>query len=139
VGDRKLTLTVLDETFGICRLEGNAPVPAGLLDLEFCFITRPPQGLSIVAPEEALQRGYLPEEARIEGGWSCLRVEGPLDFSLVGVLAALAAPLARAVISVFALSTYDTDYLLAGNGQLSRARAALSEAGHYVLDRGPRP
>lgn len=132
---------MLDGTFGICRLEGSGPVSAGLLDLEFCSITRNPQELSIVAPEEALRRGDLPEETRIEGGWSCLRVEGPLDFSLVGVLAALAAPLARAGISVFALSTYDTDYLLVGNGQLSRAGAALSEAGHYhyVLDLGSRP
>lgn len=130
---------MLDGTFGICRLAGNEPVPAGLLDLEFCSITRTPQELSIVAPEEALWRGDLPEEARIEGSWACLMVEGPLDFSLVGVLAALAAPLARAGISVFALSTYDTDYLLVSNGQLSRARAALSEAGHYVLDLGPRP
>lgn len=130
--DQRLTLFVLDETFGVCRLGGEAAVPAGLLDLELCSITRTREELSIVAPEEVLRRVGLPAEARIEGGWACLKVEGPLEFSLVGVLAALSGPLARAGVSLFALSTYDTDYLLVRSAELSRAVAALSEAGHTV-------
>jgi hypothetical protein len=70
--------------------------------------------------------------ARAERGRSLLRVDGTLDFSLTGVLAALAAPLAQAKISIFALSTYDTDYLLLAQNDLDRAIAALERAGHSV-------
>ena len=64
--------------------------------------------------------------------WRCLRVTGPLDFALTGVMAALAAPLAEASVSLFAVATYETDYLLVREGQLAHAIAALEAAGHSV-------
>lgn len=131
VEDLRLTLSVLDGTFGVCRLDGGAEISARLLDLEFFSITRTGEELSIVAPEAALRSEDLPG-TRVEGGWACLKVEGPLEFSLVGVLAALSGPLARAGVSLFAISTYDTDYLLVGKDDLPAAVAALSEAGHAV-------
>ncbi len=90
-------------------------------------ITRTGRELSIVCPEE-----LVPQEVRCQRGWRCLEVDGPLDFSLAGVLASLTAPLAQAGIGVFVLSTYDTDYLLVQTSNLNLAITALAAAGHMV-------
>ena len=90
-------------------------------------VTRTPDELSIVCSEAS-----VPPTARAQRGWRALEVQGPLDFSLTGVLAALTAPLAQARISIFALSTYDTDYLLVPGEDLARACATLTAAGHTV-------
>jgi hypothetical protein len=74
--------------------------------------------------------GDGPAELEVEGGWRALKVAGPLDFALTGVLASLAGPLAEAGISVFVVSTYDTDYVLIREVDLEAARAALVAAGH---------
>jgi hypothetical protein len=127
-----LTLSTLDEGFAVCRLDGTSRVPEWVLSLDFFSVTRTPRELSIVAPEEAFEQARLPAEARVEGGWTCLAVAGPLDFSLVGVLAGLTDALAAAGVSVFAISTYDTDYLLVKKQELARATEALRAAGHHV-------
>ncbi len=90
-------------------------------------MTRGVDELSIVCAEES-----VPSQALAARGWRGLKVQGPLDFSLTGVLAALAAPLARESISIFALSTYQTDYVLVPGQHLARACQALTEAGHAV-------
>jgi hypothetical protein len=74
----------------------------------------------------------MPSDAVIESGWRALGVVGPLDFSLIGILAALAEPLAAAKVSIFAISTYDTDYVLVREKSLETALAALRRAGHTV-------
>jgi len=74
----------------------------------------------------------VPDTVQAETGWSLLQVLGPLEFSLVGVLASLTLPLAQAGVSIFALSTYDTDYLLVRRADLSRAGQALVQAGHHL-------
>jgi hypothetical protein len=71
-------------------------------------------------------------EGRIEPGWRAIKVAGPLDFSLTGILATLASPLAEAGISLFAVSTYDTDYVLVREVDLGRAQAVLRAAGHWM-------
>ncbi|NTV64303.1 MAG: ACT domain-containing protein [Oscillochloris sp.] len=71
-------------------------------------------------------------DAQISPGWRALRVAGSLDFSLVGILASLAAPLAAAGVSIFAISTYDTDYLLVRASDLARAIETLSGEGHQI-------
>ena len=81
----------------------------------------------MVVPEEA-----VPPDCRAEPGWRCLKVLGPLDFGLTGILASVAAPLAEAGVSVFALSTYDTDYFLLRQADLTTAKRALAEKGHTV-------
>ncbi len=83
----------------------------------------------MVCPEDAAPVG---EDARIEAGWRALAVDGPLDFSMVGVMAGLAATLAGASISVFVLSTYDTDYVLVRSTALDRAIDSLRSAGYHV-------
>ena len=81
----------------------------------------------MVCPE-----GSVPEDVRCEGGWRVLKLEGPFGFSEVGVLVSVAGPLAGAGVSVFAVSTYDTDYVLVKEEQLRPAVAALRGRGHEV-------
>lgn len=74
----------------------------------------------------------MPEGVRKQGGWRCLEVGGPLPFELTGVLASLASPLAAAGVPIFAVSTFDTDYLLVPGEKLEAALAALGAAGHRL-------
>jgi hypothetical protein len=120
-------LILLDDRFAVCRLDRRAAIPPWAAVVGFCSITRTPEELSVVCPESA-----VPEGTRAERGWRALRVAGILDFALVGVLASLAVPLARAGIGLFVISTYDTDYLLVRETDLDRAVEALVAAGHSV-------
>jgi uncharacterized protein len=122
-----LSLLLLPERFAACRLEpGDAiPMPSG--QASFFSVTRTPEELSIVCRE-----ADVPPGARLQTGFRAFRVEGPLDFGLVGVLESLLSPLAAAEIPVFAVSTYDTDYVLVREGDLKKARLALAGAGHDV-------
>jgi len=122
-----LTLHVLTGTFAVCRLAADAPLPAWAARGPFVSITRTADELSVVCSEDA-----VPEGVRCEQGWRCLRVVGSLDFSLVGILASLVGPLAEAGVSVFAVSSFDTDYLLVKEADLKKAAEALGRAGHRV-------
>jgi hypothetical protein len=119
-GRPRRVLTVLPEHLAVCRLPAAAPVPLWALGGEFHSLTRTEQELSVVCPE-----GMVPLEAQAERGWRALRLEGPIDFDETGVLAGLVAPLAAAGIPVFALSTYDTDYLLVKQRDFARAMKVL--------------
>jgi hypothetical protein len=123
----ELTLHVLPERLAVCRLAPDAPVPAQPGGAAFWSVTRTSDELSIVLPEEA-----VPAMWEAETGWRCLKVQGPLDFGLTGILASLATPLAKAGVSIFALSTYDTDYVLVKDSDLEEAKRALSAGGHRV-------
>ncbi len=120
-----LTLDVLPERFAVVRLAADAAVPAWARGGYLVSVTRTADELSIVCPEAA-----VPADLPAQRGFRGLRVRGPLDFSAVGVLASLAGPLAAAGVSLFALSTYDTDYLLVRAADLERSLAALAAAGH---------
>jgi len=120
-------LTLLPDTFAICRLEANAVVPSWATASRFFSITRTAEELSIVCQE------YLvPDGIQCDLGWRCLQVAGPIPFTTVGVLASLVQPLADAGISVFAVSTFDTDYLLAKAVDQARTIEALEQKGHSV-------
>lgn len=125
-----LTLSVLPEEFGICRLQSSAEMPTWATENPFFSITRTPEELSVVCPTAS-----IPAEVPAERGWRCLKVHGPLAFGQTGVLLSLAGPLAAAGISIFALSTYDTDYLLVKGDDLLRAVEALRSVGHEVSDK----
>ena len=119
------TLLVLDGTFAICRQEPQVQLPLWATTSAFFSITRTADELSIVCPEES-----VPEGIPCERGWRCLRVAGTIPFSVVGVLASLTTPLANAGISVFAISTFDTDYLLIKGKDLAMAVDILRRQGH---------
>ena len=122
-----MNITLLPEKLCICRLAPDAGIPAWLPSSGFVSLTRTADELSIVCPEET-----VPEEVICDRGWRGLQVEGPLDFSLIGVLVSLADPLAEAGVSLFAVSTYNTDYILVKQAQLSDAHLALTAAGHRI-------
>jgi len=125
-----LTLSVLQDGFAVCRLQPNEPIPAWSLQ-GFFSITRTEDEVSIVCPQ-----AYVPldlQDRAFEGEWRCLKVSGPLDFAMTGVLSAIASPLAAANISLFAISTYETDYVLVKQQNLASAIQALSLAGHRII------
>jgi hypothetical protein len=122
-----LTLSLLPDTLAVCRLSADAAVPVWAWTGEPASVTRTRDELSVVCRADA-----VPEGVRRESGWRCLMVEGPLDFALTGILAAITAPLAEAGIPLFAVSTFDTDYLLVKADQFRRAMDVLRGAGHRV-------
>ena len=123
----QLPLTILDGTYVICRFEASSPIPDWVPTTGFVSVTRTPDELSIVCLQDV-----VPEEVERSSPWRCLQVSGTLDFSMVGVLESLTAPLARANVSVFAISTFDTDYLLVQEQQLRTAIEALQSHGHVI-------
>lgn len=122
-----LTLTVLPEKLAVCRLDVAEEIPGWALQGRLYSITRTRDELSVICPEQ-----HVPAEVRCERDWRALRLEGPFDFNLVGVLASVLDPLAMAAISILAVGTYDTDYVLVREGHLERAVAVLLAAGHAV-------
>jgi hypothetical protein len=120
-------LTLLDEPLAVCRLAADDRVPSWALELHHSFLslTRTQDELSVVCPEVA-----VPPDVETDSGWRALTVEGPLDLSMTGVLASLAAPLADAGVALLAIGTYDTDHVLVKD--VDRALAALARAGHEV-------
>jgi hypothetical protein len=126
---RKLKFLVVPEQFAVIRLDPDAPVPAWASTGALVSITRTEDELSVVCPAISVPAG-VPCKSR----YSCLKVRGPLDFSETGVLASMASPLSEAGISLFALSTYETDYILVAQEELERALAALTRFGHELVE-----
>jgi len=117
----KLTLSVLPEKLGICHLDKNSDIPDWAEKISFCSITRTKDELSIVCPQDKIPAGVL-----VEKNWRAFKVEGPLGFELTGIVSSLSAPLAEEEISIFYISTYETDYLLVEEKNLAKAKKILS-------------
>jgi hypothetical protein len=128
---QRLSLTLLSESIAICRLEPDAPLPAWATAAPWWSITRTPDEVSIVCFER-----HVPEGVVTSRGWRALRFAGPLPLDQTGILASVTAPLAAAHVSVFALATYDTDYVLIPAAQRADAIEALERAGHSVGSAG---
>ncbi len=124
-----LKLTVLAETLTICRLHPSDPLPGWAMLGPFFAITRTPEELSVVCSQACVPPGVT-----CEPGWRALQVEGPLDFGLTGILAGLSGALASAQISLFGLSTYDTDYILVKSYDLPGAIQALRSEGYMIKE-----
>ena len=125
--ERNFELSLLAETFTILHLAPDAVVPEWATQGQFFSITRTSDELSVIA-ETAL----VPDRLRTEVSWRVLKVHGPFDLAEVGVLASLVMPLAAAGVSVFTISTFETDYLLVQSGQLRDAVSGLRNAAHTV-------
>jgi hypothetical protein len=122
-----LHLDVLPGSSAVARLDPSAEVPGWAHDGTLSAVIRTTDELTIVCPLAA-----IPAAVTSEGPFRALAVRGPLDFALTGVLASLAAPLAQDGISIFVLSTFDTDLLLVREHDLPAARASLEAAGHRI-------
>jgi len=124
---RGLTLERLPERYAVVRLEPQDDIPPWARSTTFACVTRTREELSIVCGEAEVPAGVTAQR-----GFCGLQVKGPLDFSETGILASLAGPLAKAGISIFAVSTYDTDYLFVPAAQEPEAVQVLIGAGHTV-------
>ncbi len=124
---RQLRFHVRPERLAVCRLAPDTLPPAWALQGSFYSITRTPDELSIVCAESA-----VPDGTRCEKDWACLQLAGPFDFGLTGILEAFLRPLAEASVPIFALSTFDTDWVLIPAVREADALRALATAGHHV-------
>ena len=127
-----LDLDLLPEEYAICRLPAGSPPPPGLTgpggtDNGVVSVTWAADEVSVVCRADR-----VPPGATAESPWRCLRVVGPLEFALTGILASLVGPLADARVNIMAFSTYDTDYVLVPAVRLAEAIATLTKAGHRV-------
>ena len=129
VSKRRFNLTVLPDALAVVRLAAGANLPTWSAQGAFFSVTRTSDELSIVCSARQVPAGVAAQT-----GWRALKVAGPFALSEVGVLAALAEPLAKANVSIFVISTFDTDYLLVAETQLAAAIAALREAGHQIQE-----
>ncbi len=125
--EHRLRLLVVDGTFAVCRLAADVPLPPWATGGKFSSVTRTADELSVVCRE-----GDVPAGVACERGWRCLRVAGSMPFTVVGVLAALTRPVAEAGISLFAISTFDTDYMLVKATDFDATVNALRCYGHTV-------
>jgi hypothetical protein len=126
---RRLELELLDPELMVVRLDPDRPTPDWAFEGEVALtaVVRTADELSVVA-----QRSLVPPELDAVGPWRALKVRGPLAFELTGIMADLAGALARAKVSLFAISTYDTDYILVREEATATAVATLRDAGHSV-------
>jgi hypothetical protein len=118
--------TELDDTFAIVRLPPSQEMPRWASG-DFVSITRTPDEISIVCRESA-----VPAEVKADRGWQCLKLEGPIPLDAIGIAADFTALLARAKVTVFLISTFDTDYVLVKGRAFERAAEALGGGGHSV-------
>lgn len=121
-----MTIEVLTQSFSVCKTRS---FPQDLFTRGFCFLARTDHEISVVCETKEAP----PEATARQDGWRALRIQGTLDFALTGILAGLGAVLAQRQISIFAVSTYDTDYVLVRENQLREAVAAL-RAAHWKVE-----
>ncbi len=126
--EKMLTLKLLKDKYGVCRLDNTLPIPEWAEKGEFFSATRTSDELSIVCCEK-----NIPEDIKCEKNWRILKIEGPLDFSLIGILASISSILAERKISIFAVSTYDTDYILIRDSDVNDAVEALSAQKYNIV------
>ncbi|HEY4385080.1 MAG TPA: ACT domain-containing protein [Ktedonobacteraceae bacterium] len=122
-----LTLSLLPETFAICRFQPGTPLPKWIRTDSFFSLTNTSEEVSLVCLMET-----IPSDVNADGDWRCFKLHGPFPFSLVGILNSVTVPLAQAHIGIFAISTYDTDYVLVKKDAVSQAVSVLTEAGHVI-------
>lgn len=128
--EKILTMRLLKEKYGVCRLDKTDLIPEWTKDSDFFSITKTSDELSIVCFQDS-----IPNDVKCERDWRILKIEGPLDFSLIGILASISTVLAQKGISIFAISTYDTDYILVKDKDINNAIEALVNERYEVITR----
>jgi len=121
----KIVLSILEGTYIIHKLDQSTNLPEELIECEFYSLSNSQEELSLVCPEQ-----ILIQSENSSPNWKCLKVAGPLDLHLTGILAGLSNTLAKAKISIFAISTFETDYVLIQKQVLETAKSALISQGY---------
>lgn len=130
--NKSFRLRLLKGLFSIARLSPDAVIPPSIIQIPYTSITRTPEELSIVYPEILSQEMDTYGSTHIEHEWRMFRVLDTLDFSMTGVLLSLLQPLSEAGVSIFAISTYNTDYFLVHSKDNELALTVLCQAGHSI-------
>ena len=125
---KKFSLKILPDRMAVCRFDPAAAIPDWIAEIGFYSIIRTEEELTIVCPETHIAPGISSE-----AGWRCFRVQGLLDFSEIGIIFSLTRPLAENGISVFVISTFNTDYLMVKDKDLAKAIDALTDDGHEII------
>lgn len=123
--NRSLRFSRIPGRFAVCRLDPATPVPGWALRGGFFSVTRTPEELSIVCAAS-----QIPPGVHHESDWACLKLEGPFPFAETGVLASFIQPLSERAIPIFAISTFDTDYVLVKEAWIEKSIDVLRNAGH---------
>lgn len=124
-----LTLSRLSGLLAVCKLPEDAAIPDWAYNRDFLALVRTPDELTVVCPQDNVPDGVIAER-----GWVALKVHGPLEFNMVGVLAQVSTTLAESGVSIYSISTYETDYFLLKETRLEVACSALVRAGHTIVD-----
>ena len=128
MSERALTMKLMKGLYGVCRLNRDEAIPEWVFQGSFYSVTKTLNELSVVCSQD-----NIPDEIKCEKDWRILRVEGPLDFSLIGILSSISTTLANKGISIFAISTYDTDYILVKDKKVDMAIDALSAEKYEII------
>ena len=124
---KTIQMKILMGEFSVCKLPPASPIPEWATQGgAFSTLSLTDKEVSITVLSERIPKDFPGE---IQGEWRCMEVQGPLDFSLTGILSQIALPLANEKISIFAISTYDTDYVMVKEGLLKSAKASLKNQG----------
>ena len=126
---KKAKLTILKDLFTVHKFSPNYEIPIQVFESHFYSISKTEDELSIVCKSSLLLDSHYKET-----GWSCIKVVGSLDFSLTGILAGISLVLAKAEISIFAISTFDTDYILLKTEKVKSAIKELSSSGYIIVN-----
>lgn len=122
-----MELKKLNEPLTVCKVKSASDID---LTKDFYFIGKTDEEISLVCPTGDTPAGTTERD----DGWKGFRIQGVLDFSLIGILSKLSAVLAENAIGIFAVSTYNTDYILVKAENFEKAEAVLSKAGYSVID-----
>jgi uncharacterized protein len=125
----RLQLSLLPDVLAVCRLEPSDAIPEWATRTGFFSVCRAADQLSVVCASSEVG-----EEVRASHGWRAIKVEGPLDLDLVGILVSVAVPLAQAGIGILPIGTFDTDYILVRDSQLGEALKALRATGFHIVE-----
>lgn len=129
-----MKLRFLNETYSVCQLAPDADIPNWLKG-EFVAILRTDEELTIVAPSSSMPAPFVhSDQTQVSPDWKCFRVCSELEFDIVGVIAGISKVLAEAKISIFSLSTYNTDYFLVSQTSVQSTKQALTNAGYTFED-----
>ena len=124
---RRLVLKLLPDSYAVCRLKDSGDIPKRVRSLPFYAIVGTENSITLVCDQK-----YISDTEECEKNWRCFEIEGPFDFSEIGIISKVSGPLAHAKIAVFVISAFETDYLLVKDIHLKDALATLKASGHQI-------